>query len=195
MQFSNQKKILLFIILCLLAGIFAWFFLSQKPTAHQHEQQKHQTSAPSPDISMKNFTLKEFEKSKKYGLIVNAQEGTFSHSSDLVTCNKISCTIFKQNDEIAHLQAPLAKVKRMLKEIMLVGPVCGTMKDVTINGEDVRYNFSSHIITTEKPMVYRHKLGSFVASKSEFNVKENAIEMSGGIRSEFFLDRSARNKP
>jgi len=144
----------------------------------------------SPDVTIKNFTFKEYEKNRTYALIVNALDGNFFHATNTITCKTITCTIVNNNNnrEIAHIKAERALIKRASKEIFFQGPIHGNFKDIFLESSDIRYNFSSQILTTEKQTRYYHAHAFFSAQKSSVNIKDSSIVMQGGVYSEFFTE-------
>jgi len=161
---------------------------SNKSHAQPSDQLTTSTSTNIPDITIKNFTFKEYEKNRAYALIVNALDGKFFHATDTVLCETITCTIFNNNNEIAHINAQSAIIKRNSKEIFFKGRVHGNFKDITLDSTDICYNFASQVVSTEKQIIYRHAHALFSAQQSTITIKDYSIAMQGGVYSEFFTE-------
>jgi len=138
-------------------------------------------------ITIKDFTLKELEKSKELEVIINAKECNFIHTSDMVMCTHVTCTLFDHKNISASLKTDKAFVNRTQKAIFLSGSVLGHMKDLIIHGSDIYYNFLQQTLTTDKSIMYTHPDFSLCSHQSFIDLKNNRIEMSNGVVSEFTM--------
>lgn len=192
----NNRLFLL--ISTLITGLAGLYFFTQKDRVVRHDTQSplDQTTSPTaPDITIKNFTFKEYEKNKAYAFIINAAEGRFFQAQDTILCNAISCTLLNNNDQVAHIKASNASIKQSTKDVFIHGLVQGNFKELTMQATDMHYNFSTNTITTEKPIYYQHPHASFSAQKSSINIKEYSIAMDGGVQSEFFIEPRDMQQP
>jgi len=147
-----------------------------------------------PMIAIKNITLHETDKNKKYELIVTAEESTFHHIDDSIECNHVTCSIVHNGAHIAALSAEKSLLNRLAHCVTLTGLVKGTLKELGLYGCDITYNFSTQTVSTDKTTTYTHPQFLFSAQKSFVYVNEQKIEMSGGVHSEFFMSHDMQHK-
>ncbi len=136
-------------------------------------------------ITIKDLTLKEFEKSKALELVVNAKECKLLHTSDTVECDQVTCTLLDHKVQSALLKTDKAFVDRTKKTIFFAGNVLGYMKDLVVQGADIYYNFLQQTLKTDKNALYSHPDFSISCQQSFIDLKNNRIEMAGGVVNEF----------
>ena len=151
------------------------------------ETKQAQAEITRPEITIKNITLKDTEDQKGYELTVNARESKFYYTPNTVECNNVECSVKDQVSEVAQISAHKALVNRNNKVIFLAGPVLGHIKDITISGNNISYDFSSHTLSTHHALTYHHQDFQLSAPSSTLQLKQNRIEMSGGVTSNFTM--------
>jgi len=191
MSLNNKiKKYIFLLIFCVLIIFIIYFFTRKNPTLDIPDILviKETAVINKPDVTVKNFTFKEYDKKREYSLMVNTCEGTFFHATNTALCDTITCTVLKNNIEVAHIHAQHALIKRDVQEIFFTGPVNGNFKDILLESTDLCYNFSSHTLTTTKKITYSHPHALFSAQKSTLDIKNFSISMHDGVYSEFFSE-------
>jgi hypothetical protein len=192
MKFLKQNYTVFFII-ALSSLAFASFFLCEYKTQPVAEVQPSKELAGGaavfvpeiPNMTIKNLRLCETDKTKAYELVLTATESKFFHTNSKIECEDVQCEIKKSATMIAWLAAKKSFIDRQAKKIFLAGDVQGNLKNIHIVGSDIDYDFATHVIRTNKEMVYTHEQISFSAQRSVIHIKKNKISMSGGVRSVF----------
>ena len=177
---------LLLIGLPVLTGL-CWLFYSHQThplNTYSAVTEEARKQPNSPAVTIKQITLHEYSKKKDYELILTADQSSFNHHSETVACQSVVCTILKKNSDIAALYATQAIINRTLKIITCNGPVHGQHQGITLQGNDIAYNFEDQIMTTQQPMIYRFKGLSLTAGQSTANIEAQSIEMWGGVTTE-----------
>lgn len=190
-----KKKVFVFITVFLASSIVGYLLFQEVFSPKQcDDKNKNEATVPqNASIVIQNLTLREVEKSKGYELIVNAQQSTFHHISEVVECKNVSCKIMQKGLALANIHAQKSFVDRTSKHVLFSGDVKGNFKDLIIDGSDICYNFSTQTVGTDNKITYTHPLFNFSANKSTINIKTNTIEMGKGVYSEF-LYRAATDK-
>lgn len=137
------------------------------------------------EIVIKDLILKEVEKHKGLEFVINASEGKILNSTDKIECKNIACVLNNNHKKTADLRSNNAVIHKTTKNVFLSGNTVGHTCDMTICGQDISYNYSSQMLTTNKEISYSHQLFSLIAKKSYVELKNNKIVMSGGVKSEF----------
>lgn len=192
---TKNKSLYLFVMVFFGITIFAagvcWFLFYKKEQQKsplkiiQSKAKQNTCSDENAEIVIKDLILKEVEKHKGLEVIINASEGKILNSTDKIECKNISCSLNNGSRKIADLRANNAIIHKTTKNIFLSGTTVGHTYDMTVNGNDISYNYSSHMLTTNKEVSYTHKFFSLIAQKSYVDLKNSKIVMSGGVRSEF----------
>lgn len=176
------------------AGII-WFFWPHK-TKNEVPQElpsdATNTSTASA-VTIKNITLREYEKKKGYELVVTAQESRLRSSSDLVECKGVTGSIVRHGERVAVMSAEKSVIDRSAHHILFKGNVHGVFKDLEMCGADIAYDFATHMVTSDRAMTYIHPSFLLSAQQSAVNVHAQKIRLSKGVRSEF-LYRAAADK-
>ncbi len=199
-----MSKISIFLFfLCLSSISLFWWFgdkiienqsSSEQQSYNEKKQPTDTTQTPTmPTIIIKDALLKESDKQKGYELAVEAKESHFHHTSDTIECQKVSCNILHYGTQIAHIYAEKTFIDRPGKHALFTGLVHGSLKDLSFKGQDIAYNYSTQIVTTDKIMTYTHPLFQFSAQNSFFDINAQTIHMKNGIRSEFSYCAASNN--
>ena len=64
------------------------------------------------------------------------------------------------------------------------GEVRGNFKELNILGSDINYNFSAQTLETDKTITYTYPQLKLTAQQSFIDLRDNRIEMSGGVITE-----------
>ncbi len=159
--------------------------IPSKAVPNELERSSSQSAFAS--ITIKDLTLKELEKNKDLEVIVNAKECNFLQSSDIVECSQVTCTLLDHKVPSAHLVTDKAHINRTQKNIYFPGAVQGNMKDFAIDGASINYDFSQQTLQTNQNTIYTHPDFKISSQKSFIDIKNNRIELSGGVINEFIL--------
>ena len=192
-----NKKLTFFAIFALsgLGLMSIWFFWPRQskteeiPPSLTDTARKNTGSA----VTIKNITLREYEKKKGYELVVTAQESRLHSSSDLVECKGVTGSIVRHGERVAVVSAEKSVIDRSAHNIFFKGNIHGMFKDLEMQGADIAYDFATHMVTTDHTMIYTHPLFSLSAQQSAVNVHAQKIRLSKGVHSEF-LCCAASNK-
>lgn len=133
------------------------------------------------EIIIKDLILKEIEKHKGLAVIVNAREGKILNSTDKIECKNITCALSDNDNQIADLKSDNALIHKSTKNVLLSGPASGHFYDISINGQDINYNYLNQTLTTNKKIQYQHKYFSMSTNKSLVDLKYNKITMLDGV--------------
>ncbi|MFH1254706.1 MAG: LPS export ABC transporter periplasmic protein LptC [bacterium] len=195
-----RNKILCFFSLGLFVLGTAWFWLHKNtepkqtpPRVIKSEVKPNGCLEENAEIVIKDLILKEVEKHKGLEFVINASEGKILNSTDKIECKNIACVLNNNHKKTADLRSNNAVIHKTTKNVFLSGNTVGHTCDMTICGQDISYNYSSQMLTTNKEISYSHQLFSLIAKKSHVDLKSNKIVMSGGVKSEF-LNSSAGNR-
>lgn len=188
---STRNKILCLLFLSCFVTVACWLWLYKKTDSEDSpikiiKPDIKQCACPdeNAEIVIKDLILKEVEKHKGLEVTINASEGKILNSTDKIECKNISCSLNNDHKKIADLRANNAIIQKTTKNVFLSGTTVGHTYDMTIHGQDISYNYSSQMLTTDKEVCYAHQLFSLVAQKSCVDLKNSKILMSGGVRSE-----------
>lgn len=194
-----KNKTLCFVGLSVIVpGIF-WFWPFKKNKSAQQPckvvlDEKCTGTTENAEIIIKDLILKEIEKQKKIEVVVNAGEGKILNSTDKIECKNIRCALKNQNIKIADLHANDAIIQKNTKNVLLSGATVGHIYDMTIQGCDIEFNYSTQTLSTDKESNYSHKNFMISAKKSLVDIKQNKIIMSNGVKSEI-VNSSVLNSP
>jgi hypothetical protein len=193
----TKKRLFLTIFTLGLLGSVAlfWFFLPQqtKTEVVQDSASDATNTGTGSAVTIKNITLREYEKKKGYELVVTAQESRLHSSSDLVECKGVTGSIVRHGERVAIMSAEKSVIDRSAHHILFKGSVHGMFKDLKMYGADIAYDFATHMVTSDRAMTYTHPLFLLSAQQSAVNVHAQKIRLSKGVRSEF-LYRAATDK-
>jgi hypothetical protein len=191
-------KITIFVIIsaaALLAGLY-WLFLvptKQLPCATMVQSMDTTGTSTRSAVTVKNITLREYEKKKGYELVVTAQESLLLPSSDVIECRGVTGSIIRQGSRVALVSAEKSVINRALHEVMFHGAVQGSFKDIFMSGADIVYNFATQKVRTDRAITYTHPLFQMTACQSRVDVQSQKIVLSKGV-STSFLYRAATDK-
>ena len=138
--------------------------------------------------------MQETTNAKHDTWILTSKEGRIFKKTNEIECKDSVCSLIRNNKEIATLKSIKSLVNRNSKNIFLNGPVDGNFSELEFYGQDVNYNFSNQTIKTDKSLTYNYPNFSLTAQKSVFDLKENKIEMDGGIKSEILNNPTSNNR-
>ena len=193
----NKKLLSVTIFMLGVLGSIAlmWFFWPHQVKIEEIQKSSSDTASTGTGsaVTIKNITLREYEKKKGYELIVTAQESRLHSSSDLVECKGVTGSIVRHGECVAVVSAEESVIDRSAHNILFKGSVHGMFKELEMQGADIAYDFATHIVTTERVMTYTHPLFLLSAQQSAVNVHAQKIRLSKGVRSEF-LYCAASNK-
>lgn len=203
---NNRTKISIFLGLSVLFIAAGCFLIYKRPDSKEMSSKIIKTESKldlsnsrqggcleeNAEIVIKDLILKEVEKHKGLEFVINASEGKILNSADKIECKNITCVLNNNHKKVADLRSSNAVIHKTTKNVFLSGATVGHTCDMTICGQDISYNYSNQMLTTEKEMRYSHQLFSLIAQKSYVDIKNNKIVMSGGVKSEF-LNGSAGN--
>lgn len=133
---------------------------------------------------MTGVSLYEQSKDKKYQAHLTASQSAFSPVTNTVSCTGISCHISSANAVVATVKAAAAICNRISKQIFFSGPVTGTIAGLTITTTNINYDISKGILSTSHQARYSHAPGFITASQSTVSIKDQSIDLSGGVYSE-----------
>lgn len=134
-------RILVGLVSCVLLGLCLWFwYASDSMQSHKVSNELIQ-DVPSSAIVIKNITLHEYSKKRDYELIVHAQQSTSNQRLESVECLKVTCTVFKNDQNVSTWRAEQACIDRHKKEITCSGSVAGIIGQCAFQGYDLIYNF------------------------------------------------------
>lgn len=156
---------------------------SQKDCSDKEKQEINDSE--NAEIIIKDLILKEIEKHKSLQVIINAHEGKIIHSDNTIECKKIKCSLCDKNRQIADLMSENATIDKTTKNVLLNGETIVHFDNMTINGNDIYYNYSNQTLNTDKKTKYNHPNFNISAQQSRIDFKKNEINMSGGVKSEF----------
>lgn len=171
-------------------------------TPHQDPEQQNNTQNIVPlssnsklqsGFTIKNVVLKEFEKSKAYEVIVNAEECRYFQINNLIECLQVTCTLLNQNNETAHIKTDHAMINQAAQNILLGGTVTCKFKDILLTGMDITYNYSQQTLLTTKNAHYQHPAFSITAQESFVDIKNNKFILSGNVINEFLYSPTSNN--
>lgn len=171
------------IIIIILAVVGTKSPIPLKRVAEQSHSARQQE--PVARITIKDFTLKELEKSKELEVVIKAKECNLMHTADTIECSNVICTLIDHEKISASLRTGKAFVNRAQKTIFLFGDVLGVMKDLELYGTDINYNFSQQTLATDKSITISHPDFSVESHQSFIDLKNNKVQMSHGVFSEF----------
>lgn len=186
---------MIFTLGLLSSAALLWFFLPHqtKTEAVQDSPSDTTNTGTGSAVTIKNITLREYEKKKGYELVVTAQESRLHSSSDLVECKGVTGSIVRHGERVAIMSAEKSVIDRSAHHILFKGNVHGMFKDLEMCGADIAYDFATHMVTSDRVMTYTHPLFLLSAQQSAVNVHAQKIRLSKGVRSEF-LYRAAADK-
>ena len=196
---------ILFIIFLSLNSYCLGFFLFKKSRKKRLKKKKHQIektinennqkqiSQKQPEIIVKDFFLRETTKNKSDSWTLYSKLGKIFKSLNQIECIDVFCLFKNKDQEIANLKAQKSLLDRNKKTLFISGMVTGNLKELNIMGESINYNFSDQIIKTEKMLTYSAQNFKLTAQKSTFNIKENKIEMTNGIKSEILYNSTSNH--
>lgn len=157
-----------------------------------NQDSQENKSTENAEIIIKDLILKEIERHKGLEVIINAREGKIIHSDDKIECKNIRCCLSNKSGQIADLMSSNAQIDKANKNVFLTGNTTVHFDDITINSQEVYYNYSNQKLRAEKQTKYEHPNFSLLAQHSKIDLKKNEIKMSGGVKSEF-LNCSTEN--
>jgi len=175
---------LLLTIFCIVPGL-CWLYLTNTHTTQKTICEAVQTQTNKPPVSIKNVTLHEYSKKKDYELILKAEESSLDHTAEKVLCQRVDCTILKNNKDFGALHTTQSLIDRTDKTVSCEGFVHGRLQGVVFEGNDIVYNFADQVMTTQQPMFYTYKNLNLTAAQSTVNIAEQVVQMSGGVKTEF----------
>ena len=196
-NFYKTKFLCLVTAILIIPGVFAFWPFQKSKTSQQYSRtltdEKSTNTAPeNAEIIIKDLILKEIEKQKKLEVIVNAGEGKILNSTDKIECKNITCALKNKSIQIADLHANDAMIQKNTKNVFLSGATIGHIFDITIQGRDIKFDYSNQTLSTNKESTYSHKNFTLSARRSDVDLKQNKIVMSNGVKSEI-LNSSAGN--
>jgi lipopolysaccharide export system protein LptC len=165
----------------------AWLYI----TSHiaQTTAPKKHNSSQSSSISIKNLLLHEQGGIKNFNLVIHAKDTHIDHSSDSIVCTTISCTIHHHSKPIAHIKAQHAFLNKLKQSLLVHKSVSGEWHDITLQGQELLYDYALQQITSLQPIVLRHKFFTLHANKSTVNLATHTLELDQGVYSEIFITR------
>ncbi|MCB9492738.1 MAG: hypothetical protein H6679_00515 [Epsilonproteobacteria bacterium] len=155
-----MKKICI-ALTCLLmvgGGISYYFFSNNKSSQSKtvldqpdDEQQNNDASDNKQVLVMKNVTLQEGSEKSQYHYLVRAQQAGFTgggadKDNDVVVCNNVQVTVFKDDVEVGTLRADLCRIDRIKKEGVLTGNLSGTLLNSQVQASRVIFDLSHDTI-------------------------------------------------
>jgi lipopolysaccharide export system protein LptC len=202
-----QKKILIFsgfIILVLVIILYYWVGVQRQqqpdllpqslPKSIEGMSTDTALTPSLPAITVKDVTLRETDKKKGYELVITAKESKFHYVSDVVECYNVMCKILRNGTQVASLYSHKSLVDRLGKFVLCSGVVKGFFKEVTFNGSDICYNFSTQVVFSDKTITYTHPLFTLSANKSKVDINAQKIELCNGVRSEFLYGSASHKR-
>ncbi|MFA5306342.1 MAG: hypothetical protein WC365_02740 [Candidatus Babeliales bacterium] len=193
----NKKRffLMIFVVGALSTIALTWLFWPQQAKIEVVQEPASDSTGTGTGsaVTIKNITLREYEKKKGYELVVTAQESRLHSSSDLVECKGVTGSIVRHGERVAVVCAEQSVIDRPAHNILFKGTVHGMFKELEMYGADIAYDFATHMVTSDRTMTYRHPFFLLSAQQSIMNVHAQKIRLSKGVRSEF-LYRAASNK-
>jgi|GEM_PF-5808052 hypothetical protein len=182
----------IFLIFCLL--YFYKNYLQQLSTKNAEDNTLlNSQNINSPEITIKEITLKNKEADKNYEVTVTAKEGKFFYLPSTLECSYLNCILTTGQQVIAKLYADKALVNQNNKTVIFPGPVSGHFEDLSIRAENILYNFGQQTIDKAHNVFYYHPDFYLYAPNSSVQIKNNFIFMSGGVKSEFSQSPTGNN--
>lgn len=150
-----------------------------------------------PEITIQDFHMKEIneEKSKNEIWILNSKRGKIFKKTNTIECTDVHCTLIRDDENIANLQANKSILDRNTKRVFLSGLVSGNLKELNILGKNINYDFSNQTLKTNNALTYTYPNFTLTAQQSFVDLKENKIEMKNGIKTEILSDFANLNNP
>ena len=152
-------------------------------------------SCENSEIAIQGMNVHETDENNKYNLEIYSKQCFFCHSSHEIKCKNIICTITdNSNQEKAYLSAQEAVMNRQLKRLFFPEKVHGIFKGLVVDGRNVCYDFSNHTMNAVSPIHYKHPFFNALATKSFFDARKNEVEMTDGVKCEFFISRDKQQR-
>jgi LPS export ABC transporter protein LptC len=156
------------------------------------QNQEKNTCSAMPEIIIREFRMRHAYDDKNESWTISSKIGKIYKASNKIDCSNVLCQLKIKDQEVAQLYSKKSIVNRNNKNIFLAGPVTGNFKELKINGQDINYNFSDQTISSKQALSYTYPNFTLKAKQSCLYIKENKIEMSGGIRTEI-LNNTTHN--
>ena len=143
--------------------------------------EQNESNVIKPDMIVQNFSIKEVLKNKKESLLLNSKQGRIFRKSNKIECNNVSCWLSKEERLAAKFKSETSLLDREKKEVFFSGDVSGKIDAFKIHGKNINYDFDNQKATTDECLNYAYPNFKFSAQKSVLNLKDDVIEMDGGI--------------
>ncbi len=146
--------------------------------------EQNESNVIKPDMIVQNFSIKEILKNKRESLLLNSKQGRIFRKSNKIECGDVSCWLSKEERLTAKFKSETSLLDREKKEVFFRGDVTGKIDAFKISGKNINYDFDNQKATTGECLNYAYPNFKFSAQKSVLNLKDDVIEMDGGVKCE-----------
>lgn len=181
---ENQNKHSTIIIgLAVLVITFAAFYFFRKSKKISLLETTNKEAKA--EVIVHNITLKEMSLNKIKGWEISCKTAKFFKDKRDIECNDVDCNLTTKNNKTAHLHSEKTIINTKSKDLFLVGPVIGNFDDLKFSGENLKYSFNNHLVSTNSPLLLKHPIFKIFSNKTFINLKNKKIFLFGRIKSEF----------
>ena len=179
----QNKYFTISICLAILIIVFVTFYFFRKSKKISSSETNNKEDKA--EVIAYNITLKEISPNKIKGWEISCKIAKFFKDKQSIECDDVDCNLTTKNNKAAHFHSEKTIISSESKDLFLIGPVIGNLDELQFSGENFKYNFNNHLVSTNSPLFLKHPIFKIFSNKTLINLRNKKVTMLGKIKSEF----------